>query len=158
MFFHEQDGTFNLSDVTAFTTLLVEGPPVSSPLPHSRSVNHSRSLTVSSTPPANLPPPTLPPPTFRSVVAQRRPTTFSLKVLKAKLTKNGRRKPEFNATSQTYIELVEFTANLEHILSVINRRYCNVCVCRVLLVSVDAVQYSFETRFFYGTALISLAF
>ena len=39
------------------------------------------------------------------------------------MTKSGRRKPDFELLNQTYIELVESTANLEHIQSIIQRRW-----------------------------------
>ena len=39
------------------------------------------------------------------------------------MSKKGRGKPEFKATSQVYIELTEVTAHLDHILEVIRRRW-----------------------------------
>ena len=48
---------------------------------------------------------------------------FSLKVVKATVTKQGRGKPDFQSTSQVYIELTEVTAHLEHILGVIRKRW-----------------------------------
>ena len=121
-FFPQHDGSFNLVDVTAYTTLSVEGPVQSSSLPPPlRSQNLPRSsITLSSTPStSNLPPS----PSFRSVIAPRRTSSFSLKVVKAKLAKTGKCKPEFEPISQTYIELVDSTANLEHILGVIHQRW-----------------------------------
>ena len=104
-------------------TLVVEGPAqaAASSLPQANNLPCASSLvTVSSTPTTSSLPP---PPTFRSVTAPRWVPSFSLKMLKAKLTKNGRQKPDFEPLNQTYIELVESTANLEHILVLVRRRW-----------------------------------
>lgn len=37
--------------------------------------------------------------------------------------RNGRRKPDFMTTGQTYIELVDSTANVDYIVGVINQRW-----------------------------------
>lgn len=79
--------------------------------------HYSRSLSISSTPPPSNTSSLL----FRSVTAPKRTPSFSLKVIKAKLVKSGRRKPEFEPLRQTYIYLVDSTANLEHILGLIQR-------------------------------------
>ena len=125
LYFPHTDGTFNLhnNNITTYTTLIVEGPAqaAASSLPRANNLPRASSLvTVSSTPTTSSLPP---PPTFRSVTAPRRVPSFSLKVLKAKLTKNGRRKPDFEPLNQTYIELVESTANLEHILVLVRRHW-----------------------------------
>ena len=67
----------------------------------------------------------LPPPTFQSVTATRRGPTFSLKVVKATIHRQGRGKAEFQPTSHTYmyLELTEATANVEHIPGVILSRW-----------------------------------
>ena len=39
------------------------------------------------------------------------------------MQQNGRRKPDFQTTGQTYIELTETTANVEHIISVLSQRW-----------------------------------
>ncbi len=39
------------------------------------------------------------------------------------MSRRGKSKPEFQPTSQTYIDLIDSTANLEHILSIIQRRW-----------------------------------
>ena len=39
------------------------------------------------------------------------------------MQQNGRRKPDFQTTGQTYIELTESTANVEHIMSVLSQRW-----------------------------------
>lgn len=61
-------------------------------------------------------------PLFRSVIAPKRVPSFNLKVVKAKMFKNGR-KTEFQPIHQTFIELVDSTANVEHILAIIRRRW-----------------------------------
>ena len=45
----------------------------------------------------------LPPLIFRSVTAPKRGASFSLKVVKATVTKKGRGKPDFQPISQMYI-------------------------------------------------------
>ena len=39
------------------------------------------------------------------------------------MLRQGRGKPEFQAVSQTYVELTEATANVDHILGVISSRW-----------------------------------
>ena len=65
----------------------------------------------------------LPPLIFHSVTAPKRGASFSLKVVKATVTKKGRGKSDFQPISQMYIELTEATAHLEHILGVIRKRW-----------------------------------
>ena len=59
---------------------------------------------------------------FQSVIAPKRVPSFNLKVIKADVHRIGK-KIEFQCQSQTFIELVDSTANVEHILSVIQRRW-----------------------------------
>ena len=60
---------------------------------------------------------------LHSVTAPKRGTSFSLKVVKATVCRQGKRKAEFQPISQTYLELVESTASLEHILGIIQKRW-----------------------------------
>ncbi len=125
-----QNGNFDLVGVNDFARFAVEGPTQSS-LPPSRSRS---SITMSSTPStSNLP--SLPPPTFRSVIAPRKAPSFSLKVVKAKLTRTGK-KAVIQPISQTYIELVDSTANLDHIMTVIHQRWSS----QVVLVTNDGAE------------------
>ena len=50
------------------------------------------------------------PTAFRSVIASRKGATYNLKVVKAEMTKG---KVAFQPVNQTYIDLVESTANVE---------------------------------------------
>ena len=59
---------------------------------------------------------------FRSIIAPKRAPSFNLKVVKAKMSKNGK-KIDFQPIHQTFIELVDSTANVEHILAIIRRRW-----------------------------------
>ena len=122
-FFPQENGNFNLGSlgVSAYATLVVEGPALSaSTLPRSNTLPcQQSSVTVSSTPSTS----SLPPPSFRSVTAPKRGANFSLKVVKATMCQQGKRKVEFQPISQTYLELVESTANLEHILGIIQKRW-----------------------------------
>ena len=117
-YFPQQDGNFNLESqaLSPFCTLIVEGPSV---IPPPRS-SPASSLTLTSTPSSSS---TLP--NFRSVTASKRIPSFSLKILKATMQRNGsgRRKPVFTTTGQTYIDLVDSTANVEHISGVIKARW-----------------------------------
>ena len=106
-----------LEEIAPFTTLIVEGPIQSGSLP--RFLSRSSSVTVSSTPSPTV----SHVPSFRSVTAPRRIPTFNLKIFKARMTKTNKRKPEFESISQTYIELVDSTANLEHIKGVVHKRW-----------------------------------
>ena len=114
-----QDGNFNLQTqaISEFTTLVVEGPSLNTPAARS---NLPPTTTLTSTPsPSGFP-------GFRSVVAPKRSSSFSLKVLKAKMNRSaGRRNPEFHVMGQTYIEITDSTANLEYILGVITQRWGN---------------------------------
>ena len=122
-FFPQENGNLNLGSlgVSAYATLVVEGPALSaSTLPRSNTLPcQQSSVTVSSTPSTS----SLPPPSFRSVTAPKRGANFSLKVVKATMCRQGKRKAEFQPISQTYLELVESTANLEHILGIIQKRW-----------------------------------
>ena len=72
---------------------------------------------------------------FQSVIAPRRVPSFSLKVIKANMYRIGK-KVEFQPHSQTFIELVDSTANVEHILGVIQRRWGS----DYILVTQDGLQ------------------
>ena len=119
-YFPNEDGNFDLSSssINSFSTLIVEGPILSSR--GSNLLRPSVTLSSTSTPPTMsyiLPPP----PPFCSVITPRRAQTFSLKVVRAKLTSG--RKATFEPLSQMYIELVESTANLDYIHSILQRRW-----------------------------------
>ena len=147
-YFPRQDGTFNLLEegLTPYSTLRVEGRSLDSVggtssrltgLSTTGGTNNgaSYSLSLSSTPMSaasagrssgpgvsSSPLPT----NFRSVMAPKRVQTFSLKLIKAKMCRIGVgrcRKFEFQPVSQTFIELIEATANVDHILAIIRRRW-----------------------------------
>ena len=111
-----QEGHFHLHSMPTYSMLVVEGPEMGG----GQRTSNSRQVSVTSIP---TPTSSLPPPTFRSVTATRRGPTFSLKVVKATMQRQGRGKAEFQPTSQTYLELTEATANVEHILGVISSRW-----------------------------------
>ena len=113
----QPDGSFNLHEagVSSYASLTVEGPSALQPTPRaslpparsslgaagtaslSSTAGPSTSTQASSTP-------------FRSVIAPKRSPSFNLKIIKAKMIKNGR-KVNFKPVHQTFIELVETTAN-----------------------------------------------
>lgn len=125
-----EDGSFDLQDLTPFSTLTVEGPLV---VPASTSPSVFRSTgapsqTISSTPTGSsflglAASSSSSPPPFRSVLAQLSLPSFNFKILKATMIRRGRGRAEFSPSSQTYIDLVETTANLEYIMGVIHRRW-----------------------------------
>ena len=61
-------------------------------------------------------------PNFHSVVAAIRSPLFNLKIIKTTVIKTGK-KVEFKPVHQTFIELVEDTVNVDHILDVVQRKW-----------------------------------
>ena len=80
------------------------------------------SLTLSSTPTTSHSAASLPPP-FQSVVAPKRGAAYSLKIVQARMVKSRGKKPEFQCLSQLYTDIVESTANVDCILTVVQRRW-----------------------------------
>ena len=138
-YFPQQDRTFNLLEegLIPYSTLRVEGRSLDcvgrtsrrltslSTTGGTNGASHSLSLSsmpmsaasagrsggpgVSSSPLPN---------NFRSVMAPKRVQTFSLKLIKAKMCRIGLgrcRKFKFQPVSQTFIKLIEATANVDHI-------------------------------------------
>ena len=62
---------------------------------------------------------------YRSVQYKKPSKSVSIKITKATMKKpaSGSKKPEFYATGQTYIELVDATANVEFVLGTIQKRW-----------------------------------
>ena len=122
VYFPQPDGSFSLQDagVSPYASLVVEGPnalqlPRSNLPPHAavqllcHYAVHQDQVPLST-------------PGFRSVVTSKRAPSFNLKIIKAKMIK-ARKKIEFKPIHQTFIELVESTANVDHILGVIQRKW-----------------------------------
>jgi len=121
MYFPRENGAFSLPEdrVLPFSTLTVEGrslgqanarttsQPVSSGSPGS---NHSSTLTLSSAAPYQGTSASM----FRSVVTRRPPPSHTLKIVKARIVKNGRR-VQFIPNFQLFMRLVESTANVDSI-------------------------------------------
>ena len=76
------------------------------------------------------------PPFFRSVV-RAKSSTINLKVVLAKMTTTESGKCSFNAESQMFIELTEFTANVNHIASAVRYQWGQ----DVILVSSDGLEF-----------------
>ena len=140
-YFPGEDGSFHLADIAEYITLTVEGPDLSQSTslprranPFQRSSLYSASSSTVSSTPSGTSPAT---PIFRSVVAPRKGSTFCVKIVKAKVKKGGnRKKPEFLPISQAYIELTESTANLDHISSMVKRRWGD----QYVIVTSDGIQ------------------
>lgn len=121
MYFPQQNGSFDLASqgIARYTTLIVEGPSLQvtqlrSNLPPARGTG-SLSSTPDFTPSSSG---------FQSVIQSRRPQSYSLKVIKAEIIQTRHRKKiEFKQITQTFIELMDSTANVEYILSVVQRRW-----------------------------------
>ena len=150
-YFPQEGGHFNLDTLgLSYATLTVEGPDAvvgrGSNLPPPR----PSSVTVASTQSSA----SLPPPVFRSVTAPRQGSTFSFKVVKATLQRKGRGKPEFQASSQTYIELAEATANLDHILMTIRKRWGG----EYTLVTTDGIELEDSPATQGGTYCLAVSF
>ena len=120
LFLPEDDGTFTQVEAGS-SVLVVEGPSLTATSRASGFSSRPSSTTLSSLPSTS----SLPPPSFRSVIAPKRCPSFTLKILKAcVIMKNGRRKLDVGCDAkQTFIELVESTANLEHILPIVQKRW-----------------------------------
>ena len=119
--FPQPDGSFNFgsAEIAPYTNLVIEVPTISSTMAWSTLPCRISSATLSSTLQTPFP---SHPPSFHSVIATRKVPSFSLKVVKASMTW-GRNKPNLQSISQTYTEICEGTANLKHILSIVQRRW-----------------------------------
>ena len=113
-----------------YATLIVEGPAeehiVSSQLPQYRPSTGGpiASLAGSTSSYTNTALTSGPP--FRSVQYHKKGNkSVSIKITKATMSKmaNGCRKREFNAIGQTYIDLVDATANVEFVTGTIQKRW-----------------------------------
>lgn len=109
-YFPNSDGTF--SNLPPYAVLRVDGTRVPS------SSGRGSSLTLSSTPASS----SSSLPAFRSVVAKKT-NSFSLKIVRANMHRRPSGKPDFQALSQTHVELVEATANLEYIMTIVERKW-----------------------------------
>jgi len=122
LYFPRENGAFSLPEdkVLPFSTLTVEGrslgqanarttsvlsQPVSS---GSAGSSHSATLILSSTAPYQGTSASM----FRSVVARRPPPSHTLKIVKARIVKNGRR---VQFIPNLFVRLVESTANVDSI-------------------------------------------
>lgn len=118
-----EDGSFNLNSIPPFTTMIVEGPPVSGFLPRAQGTRRQSVVSTSSSAvrvASALPPP----PIYRSVTAPKR-VAITVKVVKArmKMLKKGSGNPEFESLSQMYIELTEATANITHVTEMVCKQW-----------------------------------
>lgn len=123
----QPDGNFNLQEagVPSYASLIVEGPSAQHPrtnLPPASRSNSAATMSLSSTPGPSTSTQGLSSPSFRSVIAAKRGPSFNLKIIKAKMIRTGK-KVEFKPVHQTFIELVEATANVDHILGVVQRKW-----------------------------------
>ena len=76
------------------------------------------------------------PPLFRLVIASRKATSaFNPKVIKAQMVRDGK-KVELKGKHQTFIDIVETTAIVKHMLGVVRRR----CGPDYILVTQDGLQ------------------
>jgi len=74
---------------------------------------------------------------YRSVQYKKGCKSVSIKITKAEMKKSsGSKKPEFYATGQTYIELVDATANVEFVMGTIQKRWGN----NFVIVSNDGLE------------------
>ncbi|XP_065898986.1 uncharacterized protein [Dysidea avara] len=138
MYFPSENGTFNLSQegVMPFSTLLVEGrnltegrtrTPTGTPSSHVQSLNSSNSSIPGTNPPVHVLASSTPyqgssNSMFRSVVARRPPPSSTVKLVQAKLTKNGRT-IRFHDKAQIFVNITESTAHTEFILAAIQQKW-----------------------------------
>ena len=124
VYFPMPNGNFDLREqrISPYATLTVEGPDFRGPLPPPRPLSTSLSSTQLSSDAAGSSGLQQTSPNWRSVISPKRLPTFNLKVVKAEMKKIGK-KIEFTPISQTFIELIDSTANLENITGIIQRRW-----------------------------------
>ena len=124
-----EDGCFNLNNISAFTTMIVEGPPVNGYFQRAQGTR-GQSIVPSVVPTSGssvrvasvLPPP----PIYRSITAPKKAPVVTIKVVKAKmkLSKRGSTgNPEFDSPSQMYVELTEATANITHVTELVRNQW-----------------------------------
>jgi len=118
-YFPDENGHFNLHsvDIPRFATLLVEGPGLQTSQSRPNSSLTLSSMQTTSHDTASLPPPS------RSVVAPKKGAVYSLKIIQARMIKSRGKKPEFHSLSQLYTDIGESTANVDYILTVVQRRW-----------------------------------
>ena len=114
LFFPDRNGSFDLTDVTEFTELEVEGDRPSNSIAAGRP---SMTVTASAVPVRSYP-------GFSSVVSHSSTssrkssgsTSFTLKIIQARveeISANGR--PTFNKVGQAFVDVEETTANVHYI-------------------------------------------
>ena len=123
-YFPDDNGQFNLQEeaISPFTTLIVEGPPILSttaedtaPSTSSRCTTtggvHGPSSSLSSTSP-----------TFRSVTATHK-KAYNIKIIRASMITTTGRAANFKILGQTFLEIVDSTANLEYVEAIVQKRW-----------------------------------
>ena len=123
-YFPDENGQFNLQEeaISSFTTLIVEGPTISSttatgtaPSTSSRCTTaggvHGPSSSLSSTSP-----------TFRSVTAAHK-KAYNIKIIRASMISTTGRAANFKILGQTFLEIVDSTANLEYVEAIVQKRW-----------------------------------
>lgn len=122
-----EDGiSFNLSGISPFATMIVEGPLLNGFPPRAQgSTTRGQSLAMASTSSSvKVASGTPPPPMYRSVVAPKR-VAITVKIVKAriKMPKKGSGNPEFESLSQMYVELTDATANIAHVTDMVRKQW-----------------------------------
>ena len=130
-YFPDDSGKFNLHEVNniGYATLLVEGPlaaPSTNNTSVSRAVTPTGNLSLlhAQGPSSSL---QQSPPTWRSVTRQKKAASCTLKVTRAAMTMIGHT-ANFKLSSVAFIELVDGTANLGYISTVIKNKWGEDCV------------------------------
>lgn len=124
-----EDGCFNLNNISAFTTMIVEGPPATGFLQRAQGTRRQSvvpSVVPSSGSSVRVASVLLPPPIYRSVTAPKKAPVVTVKVVKAnmKLSKKGSAgNPEFDSLSQMYVDLTEITANITHVTEIVRNQW-----------------------------------
>ena len=121
-----EDGSFTLSGISPFATMIVEGPLLVSGFPPRAQGTRGQSLAMmaSTSSSVKVASATPPPPIYRSVVAPKR-VAITVKIVKArmKIPKKGSGNPEFESLSQMYVELTETTANIAHVTDMVRKQW-----------------------------------
>ena len=137
-FFPDDSGNFNLTEasLTFGAVLFVEGPNLGS--------SANSRLTVSSTAQSSSSGASAsyktnpPPPAFKSVIPakQSKGPSYTVKIVKAEMERSRTGKVDFTQEAQMHVDLIETTANVEYVLSEVQRRWGD----QYVLVTIDGLE------------------
>lgn len=109
-----EDGTFGLDRLSSpFVTLSVEGSEIQQTPARNNNLPPSRPVSLTSTQSGSRT--TTPLRHFVTASKRRPPASYTLRIVKARLNKKRKGKPDSQVECQAYVEIVEDTANVDYI-------------------------------------------